>query len=414
LIGDPKLGRDYPQRFLPSRFNLEGNAIDARGQVCHSLACPKCHLLLPRPMIEMEPYFVSILGTPGCGKSFFLAAMTWELRRSLALHFGITFLEADTVLNRHLAEYEESLFLNQRAEELTPLGDLIRKTELQGDLYDTVMSGSQSITYPRPLVFAMQLQDHHPNSPVANKLARVCCLYDNAGEHFLAGQDSPRSPVTHHLASAALLIFLFDPTQDLRFRNFCQARKVGTPALQSGRPMRQETVLLEAAQRIRRYSGLPQNVKHRRPLIVAVTKWDSWLGIMHDKNVRDPWVTPQNGKVVRLDVARIEQRSQELRSLLVQTTPEIVSAAESFSQQVTYVPVSALGRSPEPDARTQKLSIRPKNINPLWVTVPFVYGMYRGIPGLILPAAQTGIRQGPTSGSAPGQPRGRPNPYGRT
>lgn len=405
LIGDPKVGSDQPQRFLPTRFTVEGNAIDARGQICHSLACPKCHLLLPRAMVEMEPFFVSILGTPGCGKSFYLSAMTWELRRALALHFGITFMEADTTLNRHLTEYEESLFLNPRGDELVPLGDLIRKTELQGDLYNTVNFGNQTITYPRPLVFTMQLQEQHPNSPLADKLCRVCCLYDNAGEHFLAGQDSPRSPVTQHLASAGLLLFLFDPTQDLRFRQLCEARKLGGSSIQAGRPTRQETVLLEAAQRIRRYTGLPQNVKHKRPLIVIVTKWDSWVGLMQDKNVQEPWITTPGSKVARIDTARIERRSQEVRTLLMQTTPEVVAAAESFAQQVTYIPVSALGRSPELDPRSQKMAVRPRLIRPLWATVPFIYGLHRAVPGLF--ATATKLAAQPPQ--PPPAPQTRPN-----
>jgi len=143
LLGDPKLGSDQPQRFLPSRFNVEGNALDARGMVCRSLACPRCHLLLPRAVLEMEPFFISILGTPACGKSYYLTALTWELRRLLPQHFGLSFLEADTFANRQLTEYEESLFLNPRGDELVPMGDLIRKTELQGEQYDTVMQGTR-------------------------------------------------------------------------------------------------------------------------------------------------------------------------------------------------------------------------------------------------------------------------------
>ena len=48
--------------------------------------------------------------------------------------------------------------------------------------------------------------------------------------------------------------------------------------------MRQETILSEAAQRVRRYAGLAQSQKHDRPLIVVVTKFDSWkhlLGSAH-------------------------------------------------------------------------------------------------------------------------------------
>ena len=45
----------------------------------------------------------------------------------------------------------------------------------------------------------------------------------------------------------------------------------------AGRTTRQESILLEAATRVRRYVGLPQNARHNRPLIVVLTKYDSWL-----------------------------------------------------------------------------------------------------------------------------------------
>src|SRR5947208_3034823 len=59
LRGDPRLGPDLPQRFLPTRFTPDGAALDARGLVCTGLACSHCHLGLPRPLLEMEPFFVS-------------------------------------------------------------------------------------------------------------------------------------------------------------------------------------------------------------------------------------------------------------------------------------------------------------------------------------------------------------------
>src|SRR5206468_11353246 len=65
LLGDPRLGPDQLQRFLPTRFNIDGNAIDAKGLVSHSLACPRCHLGIPRAVLEMETFFVSILGNSG-------------------------------------------------------------------------------------------------------------------------------------------------------------------------------------------------------------------------------------------------------------------------------------------------------------------------------------------------------------
>ena len=72
LLGDPRLGDEANRRFTPTRFNVAGNAIDAYGSVCSELACPHCHLPIARPLLEIQPWFASIAGTPACGKSFFL------------------------------------------------------------------------------------------------------------------------------------------------------------------------------------------------------------------------------------------------------------------------------------------------------------------------------------------------------
>src|SRR5262249_55223165 len=148
------------------------------------------------------------------------------------------------------------------------------------------------------------------------------------------------------------LLFLFDPTQDARFRRLCRAGPAGSP----GRTRRQESVLLEAAARVRRYTGLAQNARHRRPLILVVTKFDSWGDLLAGDS-KEP---PLRGD--RLDLDRIEQRSQSLRLLMLRVCPEVVSAAESFAEQVTYVPVSALGCSPQVDPRTGALAVRPRDI----------------------------------------------------
>src|SRR5438045_2174112 len=72
LLGDPRLGADHPQRFLPTIFDLNGNALDGRGVPSTQLACPRCHLKIPRGLLEMEALFVSIIGAHGSGKSYLL------------------------------------------------------------------------------------------------------------------------------------------------------------------------------------------------------------------------------------------------------------------------------------------------------------------------------------------------------
>jgi hypothetical protein len=381
LLGDPRLGPEQHQRFLPTRFDVNGNAIDARGMSCTEIACPHCHLKVPRALLEMEPFFVSILGTPACGKSYYLAAMTWMLRRDLPT-FGVSLQDADPVANQVLNEYEQSLFLNPRSEELVPLADLIRKTELQGELYDTVLYGNQTVSYPRPFLFTLTLTPQHPNAQAGGRSSRLLCLYDNAGEHYQPGMDSASSPATRHLARSRLLLYLFDPTQDPRFRERCQDRGTDLPGMPKA-SSRQQLVLAEAASRIRQYTQLAQTAKHPWPLVVAVTKYDSWAHLLGGSLLTwDPWKTTRAG-FNALDLEDLSRTSNQVRTLLVSICPEVVDAAEGFAKHVFYCPVSALGRKPLPDPNTGRWGIRPRKIRPIWSTAPMLYGLSRCLSGMI-------------------------------
>jgi hypothetical protein len=381
LLGDPVLGPEQQLRFLPSRFTVEGDAVDARSMTCHHLACPHCHLAVPRSMLELDPLFLSILGAPASGKSYFLTAMTWQLRKVLPLQFSVAFTDADPASNRILNECEEGLFLNGRESELLPLGNLIRKTELQGELYDTVSIGQQTINYPRPFLFSMQPTADHRQGEKGAALARMLCLYDNAGEHFQPGQDTTSSPVTRHLARSRAILFLFDPTQDKRFRAACRLTASAESGPREVRLSRQETILNEAAARFRRHAGLPHNARYERPLIIVLSKYDAWSRLIGSFDEGDPWRTA--GDVSALDIDRIATQSAKLRRILLDHCPEVVTAADSFASDVTYLPVSSLGSRVELDPVSKLPGIRPANIEPHWVTVPILYALSRALPGLI-------------------------------
>ncbi len=380
LLGDPLLGPERQQRFLPSRFTLDGDAIDARGMTCRTLACPHCHLPIPRAMLEMEPLFVSILGAPASGKSYFFTAMTWQLRQLLPAQFKVAFTDADPASNRALNECEESLFLHAHETALIPLGSLIRKTELQGELYDTVAYGQQTVSYPRPFLFTMQPRDGHPGGGL--NLARMLCLYDNAGEHFQPGQDTTSSPVTRHLAQSRAILFLFDPTQDPRFRAACRGKDGGALSAQrAARLSRQETILNEAAARFRRHAGLSHGAKYDRPMIVVLSKLDEWSHLIGEGAAAEPWRT--QGNLTGVDIERIERRSERLRQMLMQYCAETVAAAEAFASNITYVAISSLGNSVEIDSATGLPGIRPTNIRPHWVVVPLLFALSHILPALI-------------------------------
>jgi hypothetical protein len=417
LLGDPRLGPDQPQRFLPTRFNLDGNALDAHGFECQSLACPHCHLIIPRALLEMEPMFISILGTPACGKSYYLASLTWELRQVLPARFGLSITDIDPLINQPLTANEESLFLNPRATGYQYLANLIGKTKLQGEMYDTVAFGNHLVSYPRPYLFSLRPMPSHRQYAQAQQISRILCLYDNAGEHFQPGRETSASPVTQHLGRAELLLYLFDPTQDPRFQRLL------TTGSGADRGTRQDLILAEAATRIRRQLGLSQNTQHDRPLIVVLTKCDAWLHLLSDMGVRGgqlpldagvrggqlppdtdaspPW--KGSAGVYGLDGDRIEQRSAEVRALLQRVCPELPQVAEGFAREVLYVPVSALGHSPK--AERGGPAIRPGDIKPVWVTVPVLYGLYRWMRGLV-----AGLKRS----SLPAPPSRSPRPNGST
>ena len=382
LLGDPVLGAEAQMRFVPARFTVQGDAIDPRGQVCGEIACPKCHLLLPRPLLEYEPMLVSIVGTPTCGKSYYLGALTWSLRRTLPQSFKLEFTDTDPAANQLLHRYEEQLFLRDKPNERVMLGDLIPKTQLAGDNYNRVVVGQQTICYPKPFSFVFKPVAGHRRDEDGDRVAKVCCLYDNAGEQFLPGIDPTTAAGTKHLAMANLLLFLYDPTQDPRARSLFQVNnthQVPPPTPNAGR---QETALQEVGNRIRRQLNLPRAAKIDRPVIVVVTKADLWGAVLNDVWKDEPYVWSDKLNCHAVDATKIDDVSNATRQLLESFVPEFVSTVSALSDSVWYIPVSAIGCRPTWDSNGAAW-IRPELMQPSWVSVPFIYGMALTVPGVI-------------------------------
>lgn len=385
LSGDPKLGPTFAQRFLPSRLTVEGDAIDQAGYRSSKLACPNCHLEVPRAFFQISPVFFSILGAPACGKSYFLASMSWKMRQILPASFQVSMNDADAEANSLLHAYEELQFLNPNPDELTE----IAKTQEIGDLYDRVNMGDHTVTLPSPFMFTLQPLARHPRFESAKRVSRVMCLYDNAGESFLPGKDTVSSPVTRHLALSRCLFFLFDPTQDPRFRRACIGKSEDpqmanrSQRLEREVSIRQDTILLEAINRVRRHAGLRDDELHQRPLTIVVTKWDSWKKLLPNLAHAEPYTDHPKLKTRLVDRKAIENASRQVEGLLRQLTPEIVAAAEGFARDLTFIPVSAIGRSPELNPKTGALGVRPRDVNPYWVEVPMLHALSRWTSGLV-------------------------------
>ena len=379
LRGDAVAGDELMRRFLPTRFDVQGRAIDAGGEACHELACPSCRLPIARALLEAGQLFLSLVGVPASGKSYLTAAMSWRLRTVLPQFLGWTFRDVDATNNATLIADEQTLFLQQRGDR--PVS--IEKTQLQGAHYDPVRFGERQVQLARPFQFVMRPQRETGDAPPP----RVLNLYDNAGEHFLPGQDSALSPGTQHVARANAVMFLFDPLQDPRCRAAI-ADHQRDPQLDAtmadATGIRQDTVLNEMAARVRRYAGLDDTTKLETPLLVLVSKADTWLdhaGLSWGEDA-EPIVPFADGGYA-VDTALIERVSLAVRAWLSKTTPEFVSLAEGSHRVVRFLPVSALGGSPvrQSDGR---LAVFPERLAPRWVAAPVLYAMSKWATNLLL------------------------------
>lgn len=364
LVGDPVLGRDEPLRFLASRFTPDGTALDAGGMICTDRACPRCHLRLPANLPWQPPLFLSVIGAPGSGKSYFLASLLWKARTTLPAAFGLHFLDADPRLNGWVNAYEEKLFMATAPDAFQTL----EKTHMQGALYQQVMLNGMPVRLPRPCLFALSRPPPAPHAPPA----RTLVFYDNAGEHFLPDGDRASDPGTQHLLHSEGIIFLVDPTKDPRLRAL-----IGQPdpQLSETRPTQaQHNLLLVMQDVIRRHAGDGAGRRALPPLLVVLAKADLLADRLPDGFPQPPWEPGTAPGAATLNLATLTRLSGFIRELLLAHAPELVTTAESLTDSVFYLPHSALGHSPgEVPEHPGVLAVRPCDIRPLWAEVPLLY-----------------------------------------
>ena len=377
LMGDYRLGADANKRFRPTRFDIHGNAIDVKGLSCQDFCCPHCHLKIPRSVLVFRSFLLSIAGTPSCGKSFYLAALAWKIRQTLPKFFKLLVSDSDGECNKILNSYEDQLFFSSDKSGLVKLA----KTDVTGDWYSVVQYADQAVTYPKPFYFDLRPSAEHFNSELTRKLSRLLCVYDNAGESFLPGADTVSNPVTRHLGIAQSWLFCFDPTQDPRFRRALKGKSNDHQVNDSPVTARQESVLNEMVNRIRKHSELGLKDKSKKPLIVVCTKYDAWSELIGD--LPQPWAYSEKLKCNLLDMDKVEFVSDQMKEILVRLCPEVVSSSKSISDLVYFIPVSATGDSPVKDPQSGEYRIRTDFIDPVWCEVPLLLALAHRAPRLV-------------------------------
>ena len=330
LRGDPILGEEYMQRFLASRFNDKGQALDPMGVPAPEIACPHCRRKLPQGFTEEPHHIFSIVGAPTSGKSYYLSVLVKQLQSRLFRDFGVSFRDASPSENAVLNDMKRHLFGAG-----SPQDAYLAKTDLEGALYERLPRQGRQVMLPKPFVFRVTDTENSADSFSA-------VFYDNAGEHFEPGQNSADSPGAQHIAVASGVLFLLDPLFNTEFRH--RLKGISDPQLERKQPDQQDVILSELEARIKEILGLQTNEKISTPIAVMVGKSDAWRHLIEGEPLAEI-VEHQDGQKI-INLGKIKSNSDRIRSLLVDVCPAIVSNVESISTEIRYFAVSSLGHAP--------------------------------------------------------------------
>jgi hypothetical protein len=369
LRGDPVLGEDAQQRFLATRFNNAGQALDAMGLPSSEVACPHCRRKLPPSFLGMPHYIISLVGDQSAGKSYFLSVLTKVLPATLYRDFGVVFQDSDPTGNAPVNDMRKALFGAQK-----PAQAKLAKTVFEGAMYERLPRQGRMVALPRPFVYTLTPED---------KTHEQCALifYDNAGEHFQPGINIVEQPGAQHVASAAGIIFLFDPFNSPEFRRAIHDTK--DPQIEKPVVDQQDIILAEMRARIQVILNLRPGELINTPVAFVVGKCDVWLQLLNGTPLRDPLHDS------KFDETAVEENSNAVRELMHRLCPPVVANAEALSTNVMFFAASSFGHTPL-KIGPGEYAPDPAKLQPVHVEVPLLWILSQVCPPLIATSATTG------------------------
>jgi DNA-directed RNA polymerase subunit RPC12/RpoP len=382
LRGDPLLGEDAQQRFLATRFNNAGQALDAMGIPCSELACPHCRRKLPPNFVEMRHCIISIVGDQSAGKSYYLSVLTKVLPATLFRDLGIIFQDSDPTGNAPVNDMRKSLFGAQ-----IPAQAKLAKTVFEGAMYERLPRQGRTVALPRPFVYTIspaggrgEAGTGDPSEPDSASSEghggsrHAVIFYDNAGEHFQPGVNIVEQPGAQHVAGAAGILFLFDPFNSPEFR--AKLRDTKDPQLEKPVVDQQDIILAEMRARIQSIRNLAPGDSVNTPMAFVVGKADAWSHLLGERALLNPI---QNGA---LNLEAFEDNSARVRKLVYELCPSVVANAEALTDNLMYFAVSSFGHSPV-KVGPGEYAPDPARLNPMFVEMPLLWLFSQIFPDMV-------------------------------
>ena len=394
LRGDAVLGKDAQQRFFATRFNNAGQALDAMGLAAFDIACPHCRRKLPLGFLDIKHHIISLVGDQSAGKSYFLAVMMKVFPGLIFQKYGVIFADSDPTANAPLNSMRNALFTAETASQAK-----LAKTVFEGEMYERLPRQGRMVALPKPFVYTL--------TPSDKSQKHALIFYDNAGEHFQPGVNIVEQPGAQHVASAAGIIFLFDPLNSPEFRiaitdnldrpmghhislpesqNFSTMPTIVPPMwhdislpnsqnikqkrAQFEKPVvdQQDIILAEMRVRIQAIRNLRPDETPNTPVAFVVGKCDTWLQLLNATPLRDESATEWNSKVIR--------------KLLISLCPAVVANAELLSSNIMYFATSSFGHTPV-KIGPGEYAPDPKQLKPIQVETPLLWILSQVAPSLL-------------------------------
>ena len=110
----------------------------------------------------------------------------------------------------------------------------------------------------------------------------------------------------------------------------------------------------------------------------------SWKSLL--PNIQLARVNPYSkvsNKQCGINLKLIESLGEQVESVVTRYAPEVATIVSEFSDDVTYIPVSAQGRPPVVDPESGRLFVRANELRPMWAEVPLITAINKSCSPLI-------------------------------
>ena len=292
--------------------------------------------------------------------------LTKVLPSTLYRRFGMVFQDSDPTGNASVNDMRKALFGAQ-----TPAQAKLAKTVFEGAMYERLPRQGRLVALPKPFVFTL--------SPVEETQPRCALIfYDNAGEHFQPGVSVVEQPGAQHVASAAGILFLFDPFNSPEFRR--RLRDTKDPQLEKPIIDQQDIILAELRARIRHLRNLRVGDKIQTPMAFVLGKCDAWAAAFEGLRLEDPISDGQ------LDAALIQSQSDCLRGILHELCPAVLANVEALSENVCFFATSSFGHTPIKIGPGEYVP-DPAQMQPMFIEVPLLWMLSQLSPNPLAPSA---------------------------